>query len=151
MVSGACIGGALDLICATDIRICLENAVFSIMEVDLSIPADLGTLQRLPKIIGLFVNINISIFLNCGVTTGSSSFVREVAFTGRKFLGNQSKSNRCLFRKSNEMAKIGKEAHDVGLCHICIDGNVDSLLENSLRIAKQIALKSPVCDLNQKI
>ncbi|KAL1225293.1 Delta(3,5)-Delta(2,4)-dienoyl-CoA isomerase, peroxisomal [Cardamine amara subsp. amara] len=51
-IHGACIGGGVDLITACDIRYCSEDAFFSIKEVDLAIVADLGTLQRLPSIVG---------------------------------------------------------------------------------------------------
>ncbi|KAF8044921.1 hypothetical protein N665_6019s0002, partial [Sinapis alba] len=51
-IHGACIGGGVDLITACDIRYCSKDAFFSIKEVDLAIVADLGTLQRLPSIVG---------------------------------------------------------------------------------------------------
>lgn len=51
-VSGACLGGGLDILAACDIRYCSEEAYFSIKEIDLGMVADLGTLQRLPHIIG---------------------------------------------------------------------------------------------------
>lgn len=51
-VHGKCIGGGLDLITACDIRLCASDAVFSVREVRIAIVADLGTLQRLPRIVG---------------------------------------------------------------------------------------------------
>lgn len=51
-VHGACIGGGIDVITACDIRFCTESAFFSVKEVDLAIVADLGTLQRLPRVVG---------------------------------------------------------------------------------------------------
>lgn len=63
-VAGWCIGGGLDLISACDIRLCSRDARFSLREVKLAIVADLGSLQRLPAIIG----------------EGHS---RELAFTGK--------------------------------------------------------------------
>lgn len=51
-ISGWCIGGGLDLIAACDIRLCSANARFSLREVRVAIVADLGSLQRLPHIIG---------------------------------------------------------------------------------------------------
>jgi enoyl-CoA hydratase len=47
-----CIGGGIDLICACDMRMAAKDAVFSIRETRMGIIADLGTLQRLPHIIG---------------------------------------------------------------------------------------------------
>ena len=51
-VSGWCIGGGLDLIAACDVRLCSKEARFSLREVKVAIVADLGSLQRLPRIIG---------------------------------------------------------------------------------------------------
>jgi enoyl-CoA hydratase len=51
-VTGWCIGGGLDLIAACDIRLCSQDARFSLREVKVAIVADLGSLQRLPRIIG---------------------------------------------------------------------------------------------------
>ncbi|PNH10176.1 Delta(3,5)-Delta(2,4)-dienoyl-CoA isomerase, mitochondrial [Tetrabaena socialis] len=51
-VQGRCIGGGVDLVTACDLRLCSEDASFCVKEVDLAIAADLGTLQRLPHIVG---------------------------------------------------------------------------------------------------
>jgi enoyl-CoA hydratase len=51
-VHGKCIGGGLDMIAACDIRICTEDAVFSLKEANIGLVADMGVLQRLPLIIG---------------------------------------------------------------------------------------------------
>lgn len=46
-----CLGGGIDLITAADIRLASADAVFSIRETKIAIVADVGTLQRLPKIV----------------------------------------------------------------------------------------------------
>ncbi|GEL71823.1 crotonase/enoyl-CoA hydratase family protein [Myxococcus virescens] len=51
-VHGWCIGGGMDLIAACDFRYCSQDAKFSLREVKVGIVADLGALQRLPRIIG---------------------------------------------------------------------------------------------------
>lgn len=51
-IQGHCIGGGLDLVAACDIRLCSRDAVFSLREARVGILADLGSLQRLPRIIG---------------------------------------------------------------------------------------------------
>jgi enoyl-CoA hydratase len=51
-VQGYCIGGGIDLITAADIRVCSEDTIFSIRETRIAIVADVGTLQRLPGIVG---------------------------------------------------------------------------------------------------
>lgn len=65
-VHGYCIGAGVDLITACDIRYAAANSTFSIRETRLAMVADVGTLQRLPKI----------------VDPGS---VAELAYTGRDF------------------------------------------------------------------
>jgi len=65
-IHSACIGGGVDLICGTDIRMCTEDAWFQVKEVDMGLAADVGTLQRLPRAIG------------------SQSIVNELCLTARK-------------------------------------------------------------------
>ncbi|MCF8159795.1 MAG: crotonase/enoyl-CoA hydratase family protein [Polaromonas sp.] len=65
-IHGACIGGGIDLICCADMRYCSADATFSIKEIDIGMTADVGTLQRLPRLIG-------------------EGMARELAYTGRKF------------------------------------------------------------------
>lgn len=50
-VQGGCIGGALDLAAACDIRLCSADAFFTVQEIHIGMVADLGSLQRLPKIV----------------------------------------------------------------------------------------------------
>ena len=50
-VQGGCIGGALDLAAACDIRLCSADAFFTVQEIHIGMAADLGVLQRLPKIV----------------------------------------------------------------------------------------------------
>ena len=49
-IQGACIGGGLDLVSACDIRIAARGAYFRIEETNIGMMADLGSLQRLPKL-----------------------------------------------------------------------------------------------------
>lgn len=51
-VHGPCIGGGIDLITACDVRLSSADAVYSVRETRVAIVADLGTLQRLPTIVG---------------------------------------------------------------------------------------------------
>ena len=50
-VQGGCIGGALDLATACDIRLCTADAFFTVQEIHIGMMADLGVLQRLMKIV----------------------------------------------------------------------------------------------------
>ena len=63
-IAGPCIGGGIDLISACDFRFCSKDAKFSVREIKLAIVADMGSLQRLPRIIG-------------------HGHTRELAFTGK--------------------------------------------------------------------
>ncbi|MFG6456288.1 crotonase/enoyl-CoA hydratase family protein [Roseateles sp. BYS96W] len=65
-IHGACVGGGIDLVSAADMRYCSADAYFSIKEIDIGMVADVGTLQRLPKLLG------------------SQGLVRELAYTGRR-------------------------------------------------------------------
>lgn len=65
-VHGPCVGAGIDMITAADIRYCSKDAWFQVTEVSIGMAADVGTLQRLPKVIG------------------SDSLVRELCYTGRK-------------------------------------------------------------------
>lgn len=69
-INGHCLGGGIDLLSACDIRIASNDAVFSIRETRIAIVADLGTLQRLPHIIG-------------------HGWFRELALTGRDFTAEE--------------------------------------------------------------
>jgi len=71
-IHGACIGGGIDIVTACDIRYSTEDAFFSVKEVDLAITADLGTLQRLPTIVG-------------------HGNAMELALTGRRFSASEAK------------------------------------------------------------
>ena len=51
-IHGVCIGGGLDLAAACDIRLCSKDARFSLREARVGMIADLGSLNRLPAIIG---------------------------------------------------------------------------------------------------
>jgi enoyl-CoA hydratase len=66
-IQGYCLGGAIDLISACDMRYAAEDAKFAIREIDMGMAADVGTLQRLPRIIG-------------------DGMMRELAYTGRTVL-----------------------------------------------------------------
>ncbi|KAM6987953.1 delta(3,5)-Delta(2,4)-dienoyl-CoA isomerase, mitochondrial [Tautogolabrus adspersus] len=79
-VHGACVGGGVDLITACDIRLCTQDAWFQIKEVDIGLAADVGTLQRLPKIIG------------------SRSLVNELALTARRMYADEAKSSGLVSR-----------------------------------------------------
>lgn len=63
-IHGACIGAGVDLITCCDMRFGAADAKFSVREIDLGMVADVGTLQRLPRLV-------------------SDGTARELAYTGR--------------------------------------------------------------------
>ncbi|XP_067010199.1 delta(3,5)-Delta(2,4)-dienoyl-CoA isomerase, mitochondrial [Anabrus simplex] len=79
-IHGACVGAALNMITAADIRFCTNDAWFSLAEVNIGMAADVGALQRLPKIVGC------------------DSLVRELAYTGRKLPANEAKESGLVSR-----------------------------------------------------
>ena len=50
-IQGYCLGGGIDLITACDIRVCSAETQFGVRETKMAIVADIGTLQRLPRIV----------------------------------------------------------------------------------------------------
>ena len=64
-IQGGCIGGALDLATACDIRVCSADAFFTVQEIHIGMMADVGVLQRLPKIV-------------------PQAVAREMAYTGER-------------------------------------------------------------------
>jgi enoyl-CoA hydratase len=65
-IQGACIGGGIDMVSAADLRYATESAYFSIHEINIGMTADVGTLQRMPKLV-------------------AEGIVRELAYTGRRW------------------------------------------------------------------
>ncbi|TRY72018.1 hypothetical protein TCAL_03386 [Tigriopus californicus] len=104
-VHNACVGGGVDLITAADIRICTQDTYFQVKEVDVGLAADVGTLQRLPKVLG------------------NQSLVRELCFTARKFPSDEAK-------------------HAGFVSQVYPDK--ETMLNEALSLAKEIAEKSPV-------
>lgn len=64
-IHGGCIGGAVDLVTAACIRYATRDAFFCVQEINIGMVADVGTLQRLPKLVPFAV-------------------VKELAYTGRR-------------------------------------------------------------------
>ena len=50
-IQGGCIGGAVDMVCAADMRYSTKDAFFCVQEINIGMTADVGTLQRLPKLV----------------------------------------------------------------------------------------------------
>ncbi|WP_395345724.1 crotonase/enoyl-CoA hydratase family protein [Ningiella sp. W23] len=103
-IQGGAIGGAVDMISAADCRYCTKDAFFCIKETQIGMTADVGTLQRLPKLI-------------------PAGLVKELAFTGRNWHAD--------------------EALAQGFVNQVFE-NEEAMLEGVMRIAKSIAMNSPM-------
>ena len=69
-IQGACVGGGVDMVSATDMRYATADAWFAITEIDIGMTADVGTLQRMPKLV-------------------AEGIVRELAYTGRRWTAEE--------------------------------------------------------------
>jgi enoyl-CoA hydratase len=69
-IQGGCIGGAVDMVTACCLRYASADAFFCIQEINIGMVADVGTLQRLPKLIPMAV-------------------AKELAYTGRRMGAEQ--------------------------------------------------------------
>jgi len=93
-VHNACVGAGVDLITAVDIRLCTDDSWFCVKEVDMGLAADVGTLQRLPRVIG------------------SQSLVNDLCLTARKMKSQE--AEKCglvssVFTTKEDMMKAALE------------------------------------------
>ncbi|MFZ1455855.1 MAG: crotonase/enoyl-CoA hydratase family protein [Saprospiraceae bacterium] len=94
-IHGGCIGAGVDIVTACDMRYCTDDTYFTVKEIDMGMVADLGTLQRLPKII-------------------PEGIAREMAYTGRNVYGPEAEKyalvNRSYENKEIMMTEVMKAA-----------------------------------------
>jgi enoyl-CoA hydratase/carnithine racemase len=93
-VHSHCIGGGVDLLSACDIRLATRDAIFAIRETRVGIIADLGTLQRLPHIIG-------------------HGWFRELALTGRDFSAQEALQMGFITRICEDREALYAEAESI--------------------------------------
>lgn len=72
-IHGACLGAGIDMITACDLRIASADASFAVEEIHIGMAADVGTLQRLPKLI-------------------APAIAAELIYTGRRFDAEEARS-----------------------------------------------------------
>ncbi|CAG9314592.1 unnamed protein product [Blepharisma stoltei] len=104
-VHGLCIGAGVDFITAADIRYCTTDTIISVREINIGMAADIGTLQRLHKVVG------------------NQSWARDLMFSGRDVKAAEATSH--------------------GLFSKCFESK-EKVLEEALKLANEIASKSPV-------
>ncbi len=93
-IHGACIGGGVDLVVCADMRYASSDASFAIKEIDIGMVADVGTLQRLPKLVGQ------------GIT-------RELAYTGRKLGAAEAQSIGLVNRVFDSREALYAGVHEI--------------------------------------
>lgn len=93
-IHGACIGGGIDLICCADMRYCSGDAYFSVKEIDIGMVADVGTLQRLPRLVG-------------------DGMARELAYTGRKVDAAEAREMRLVNRVFDSREALGEGVREI--------------------------------------
>ena len=86
-IHGNCIGAGVDLATCCDIRLAQRGSVFSVREVQIGLAADVGTLQRLPKV------------------TGNDSRIREICYTGNYFDCNDAMDIGLVSRVCEDVVK----------------------------------------------
>jgi len=109
-----CIGGGVDLVCCADMRYATEDAYFSIREIDIGMTADVGTLQRLPKLI-------------------ADGVVRELAYTGRNMDAEEARElgfvNRVYEDRETLLREVTAIAHNIAAkSPLAVRGSKEMLL-----------------------
>lgn len=113
-VHSHCIGGGVDMLSACDIRIASKDALFSIRETRIGVIADIGTLQRLPHIIG-------------------HGYFRELALTGRDFTADEALKMGFITRICEDRRQLYEQAEmlaaDIASCPpLTVQGIKDVIL-----------------------
>lgn len=130
VLHGFCLGLAIDMACTTDIRISSADAKLSVKEVDIGLAADIGTLSRLPKIVG------------------SLSWVKDVTLSARIFSAEEAlrvgfvsaveSDKDAAVKKALEMASLiaAKSPVAVQSTKAIVNWSVDHTVEDGLAYTK---------------
>ena len=113
-VHSHCIGGGIDMLSACDIRIATGDALFSIRETRIGVIADIGTLQRLPHIIG-------------------HGYFRELVLTGRDFTADEALQMGFITQICEDRSRLyeeaGRLAAEIAACPpLTVQGTKDVIL-----------------------
>jgi enoyl-CoA hydratase len=95
-IHGACIGAGIDMITACDLRLASADASFSVEEIHIGMAADVGTLQRLPKLV-------------------APAIAAELAYTGRRFDASEARSMGLVSRVLDDKAALDAAADELAL------------------------------------
>ncbi len=95
-IHGHCVGGGLDMATACDIRICSEDATFSLKEAAVGFVADVGVLQRIPLIIG-------------------QGHARELAFSARTIPASRAKEIQLVNSVHGDQKNLMEKAQELAM------------------------------------
>ena len=109
-----CIGGGVDMVCCADMRYATADTEFSIREIDIGMTADVGTLQRLPKLI-------------------PDGVARELAYTGRSMLAQEARDvgfvNQVFDDRDSMLTAVTAIAQEIaGKSPLAVRGSKEMLL-----------------------
>jgi len=97
-IQGGCVGGGVDLVAACDMRYCTDDAFFCIQEINIGLAADVGTLQRLPRLI-------------------PEGMMRELAYTGRRMPAAEAREiglvNQVFASQDEMLEAVGSIAKEI--------------------------------------
>lgn len=113
-IQGGAVGGAVDMVTAADCRYATEDAWFCIQEINIGMTADVGTLQRLPKLI-------------------PDGVVRELAYTGRRMPAARAKEVGLVNEVYEDQATMLSAVHEIAAeiaskSPLAIQGTKESVL-----------------------
>jgi enoyl-CoA hydratase len=113
-VQGGCVGGGLDLVTACDARYATADAFFVVQEINIAMVADLGTLQRLPRLI-------------------PDGAARELAYTGRRLPAERARQlglvNEVFATHAELLAGVGEIAEEIAArSPLAVAGSKEALL-----------------------
>lgn len=115
-IHNTCIGGAMDMVTCADLRYASADAWFSVREIDIGMTADVGTLQRLPKLVPYAVAC-------------------ELAYTGRNMDANEAQQVGLVNRVFSDREELLKEVR-------AIAANIASKSPLAIRGSKEMLLYS---------
>ncbi|KAL3320139.1 putative enoyl CoA hydratase [Cichlidogyrus casuarinus] len=93
-IDGPCIGAGTDLVCYADIRYCTIDSYFQVKEIILGIPADIGSMQLLPKVVN------------------NQSIAKELIYTGRPFSADEALRLGFVSQVFESRSQMLRKAHE---------------------------------------
>ena len=119
-INGYCLGAALEFVLCCDIRLACDTAIFGLPEIQFSVIPDLGSTQRLPRIVG-------------------TGIAKELIFTGRRIDAAEALRIRLVdhvYSKDQLMVEAKKLAEEIA--------KISPRLIQGAKRATTLALSTPL-------